>query len=103
MISTFYALLVIVLFYHIVKKLTDQGIPEYLMNVIRRRCEQEGDGEGEEIEMRGRQDSGCASVGPPPTVTVVQSNYLYLYYACVAIAITLNLYCESPIYLSIKL
>ena len=71
MISIFYALLMGVLFYHIAKKLTDLGIPDYLRNVIRRHREQEGGGEGEGIEMRGRQDSGCAPVAGPPTVTVV--------------------------------
>ena len=71
MISIFYALLMGVLFYHIAKKLTDLGIPDYLMNFIRRRHGQQGDGEGEEIEMRGRQDSGCAPVAQPPTVSVV--------------------------------
>ena len=71
MISIFYALLMGVLFYHIAKKLTDLGIPGYLLNFIRRRCEPQGDGEGEEIEMRGRQDSGCAPVAQPPTVSVV--------------------------------
>ena len=71
MISIFYALLMGVLFYHIAKKLTDLGIPGYLLNFIRRRCEPQGDGEGEEIEMRGRQNSGCDPVAPPPTVTVV--------------------------------
>ena len=71
MISIFYALLMGVLFYHIAKKLTDLDIPDYIMNVIRRHRELQGDGEGEEIEMRGRQDSGCAPVAQPPTVSVV--------------------------------
>ena len=71
MISIFYALLMGVIFYHIAKKLTDLGIPEYLMNFIRRCHGPQADSEGEEIEMRGRHDSGCAPVPPPPTVTFV--------------------------------
>ena len=71
MISVFYALLMGVILYHIAKKLTDLGIPDYILNFVRRRHEPQGDGEGVEIEMRGRQDSSCAPAAQPPTVTFV--------------------------------
>ena len=71
MISIFYVLFIAVLVYHISKKLTDLGIPQYLLNPFRRRGETTND-DGE-IELRERQGSSCAPVpAQPPTVTFVE-------------------------------
>ena len=71
MITAFYILFMIVLVYHISKKLTDLGIPQYFFNLLRTRGEIAND--GGEIELRERQGSGCAPVpAQPPTVTFVE-------------------------------
>ena len=71
MISIFYILFMAVLVYHISKKLTDLGIPQYFFNLLRRRGEIAND--GGEMELRERQGSGCAPVpAQPPTVTFVE-------------------------------
>ena len=71
MITAFYILFMIVLVYHISKKLTDLGIPQYFFNLLRRRGEIAND--GGEMELRERQGSGCAPVpAQPPTVTFVE-------------------------------
>ena len=68
MISIFYVQLVIVLVYHISKKLKGLGIPQYLFNLFRRRKEIAN--VGGEIDLQG---SGCAPVpAQPPTVTFVE-------------------------------
>ena len=69
MISIFYVLFMAVLVYHISKKLTDLGIPQYFFRLLRRRDEIANDDDGE-IELQG---SGCAPVpAQPPTVTFVE-------------------------------
>ena len=71
MITIFYIQFMIVLVYHISKKLTDLGIPQYFLNLLRRQGEIAND--GGEIELRERQGSGCAPVpAQPPTVTFVE-------------------------------
>ena len=71
MISIFYVLFMAVLVYHISKKLTDLGIPQYLFNLLKRRGEIAND--SGEMEVRERQGSGCAPVpAQPPTVTFVE-------------------------------
>ena len=71
MISVFYILFMAVLIYHISKKLTDLGVPQYLFNLCRRRGELANN--IGEIEGRERQGSGCAPVpAQPPTVTFVE-------------------------------
>ena len=71
MISIFYVLFMAVLVYHISKKLTDLGIPQYFFHLLRRQ-DQIANDDGE-IELRERQGSGCAPVpAQPPTVTFVE-------------------------------
>ena len=70
-ISLFYIQFMAVLVYHIRKKVTDLGVPQYLFNVLRRQGETIND--GREIEGRERQGSGCAPVpAQPPTVTFLE-------------------------------
>ena len=71
MISIFYILFIAVLIYHISKKLTDLGAPQYLFNLCRRQGELAMD--NGEIEGRERQGSGCDPVpAQPPTVAFVE-------------------------------
>ena len=71
MISVFYILFIAVLIYHISKKLTDLGVPQYLFNLCRRQGELAMD--NGEIEGRERQGSGCDPVpAQPPTVAFVE-------------------------------
>ena len=71
MISIFYVLFIAVLVYHICKKLSDLGIPQYLYHFLRRRDKTTND--GGEIKLRERQGSGCVIASPqPPTVTFVE-------------------------------
>ena len=71
MISIFYVLFAAVLVYHISKKLIDLGIPQRLVNLLRRQGKIAND--GGEMELRERQGSGCAPVpARPPTVTFVE-------------------------------
>ena len=71
MISIFYVLFLAVLVYHISKKLTDLGIPQYFFKLLRKRGEIASD--GGEMEVRERQGSGCAPVpAQSPTVTFVE-------------------------------
>ena len=68
MISIFYVLFMAVLVYHISKKLTDLGIPQYFFHLLRRQ-DQIANDDGE-IELQG---SGCGPVpAQPPTVTFVE-------------------------------
>ena len=70
MISILYVLFMAVLVYHISRKLADLGIPQYLLNLFRRRGETD---DGGEVELRERQNSGCAPVpAQPPTVTFIE-------------------------------
>ena len=50
MISIFYVLFMVVLVYHISKKLTDLGIPQYFFNLLRRQGETTS--AGGEMELR---------------------------------------------------
>ena len=71
MISIFYVLFAAVLVYHISKKFIDLGIPQRLVNLLRRQGKIAND--GGEMELRERQGSGCAPVpARPPTVTFVE-------------------------------
>ena len=71
MISIFYVLFAAVLVYHVSKKLIDLGIPQYLVNLLRRQGKIAND--GGETELRERQGSECAPVpAQPPTVTFVE-------------------------------
>ena len=71
MISIFYVLFMVVLVYHISKKLTDTHILQYLFNLFRRQSEIVND--GGETELKERQGSGCGPVpAQPPTVTFVE-------------------------------
>ena len=71
MISVFYILFMAILTYHISKKLTDLGVPQYLFNLCQRQGELAND--NGEIEGRERQGSGCAPVpAQPPTVTFLE-------------------------------
>ena len=68
MITVFYILFMVVLIYHISKKLTDLGIPQYFFNLLRRQSVTTND--GGEMEVRERQGSGCDPVPAQlPTVT----------------------------------
>ena len=71
MISVFYIQFMTVLIYHIRKKLSDLGIPQYLLYVLRRQGGTSND-DGE-MELRERQGSGCAPLpAQPPTVSFVE-------------------------------
>ena len=71
MVCIFYILFVVVLVYHISKKLTDLGIPQYFFNLHKRQSDlANGDGD---MEARERRGSGYAPVpAQPPTVTFVE-------------------------------
>ena len=71
MISIFYVLFMAVLVYHITKKLSDLGIPQYLSHLLRRQDETTNDGGG--MELRDRQGSACDPIPAQlPTVTSVE-------------------------------
>ena len=71
MITIFYVLFMAVVVYHISKKLTDMGIPQYLFNFLKRQGEIAND--NGEVEVRERQGSGCAPVpAQHPTVTFIE-------------------------------
>ena len=57
MVSIFYVLFMAVLVYHINKKLTDLGVLQYLLNLLRRHVETAN--ACGETELRGRQGSEC--------------------------------------------
>ena len=72
MISIFYVLFMAVLVYHINKKLSDLGIPQYLSHLLKRRSKTTTN-DGGEMELRDRQDSACDPVpAQVPTVTFVE-------------------------------